>query len=208
MLERVGVNLREVIETVGAGDNPESAAGLDEPSPCPSPSGIPSRERTLFDHDENEDEDEGQSEDDEEDAEQARRQLKTHPALQALSTRYDGTGTPPLSRPLAPPQPVSSSSSSDDDEVGLDAGNSVEQNQVQVRAGQGQQRLPTDPILSPAQLIIINNLNSIPHLKKHFVYLPASRNSHGAMVARDHVRFAQHLPGKLIVDRWAKDFKL
>lgn len=68
--------------------------------------------------------------------------------------------------------------------------------------------VPTDPILSPAQLTMIANLNSIPQMRKHLVYLPESRNSHGAVVARDADRFPQHRPGKKIVDRWAEEFRL
>lgn len=157
MLERVGVKLQEVAETVGAGDNPEHAAGLDVPSSSGSQTPV----------------DPETEQDDEEDP-----KLKHHPAFQALSS-YDGTDTPPLSRPLMP------HSSSNDGKP-----------------------LPTDPVLSPGQIKMIENLNSIPQLKKHFVYLPQSRNAHGAIVARDHVRFAQHVPGKKVVDRWAEQFKL
>ena len=159
MLERVGVKLREVVETVGAGDNPEYAAGLNPPSSDSSGSQTPV--------------DGAGQQDEYEDP-----KLRHHPAFQALSS-YDGVDTPPLSRPLFPQS------------FDLDG-----------------KPLPTDPLLSPAQLKMIENLNSIPQMKKHFVYLPQSRNAHGAIVARDHVRFAQHVPGKKIVDRWAEEFKL
>lgn len=109
-------------------------------------------------------------------------QLKQHPAFQALAS-YGGTDTPPLSRPLIP-RPSSS------------------------HYPQGDLSKPTDPILSPAQLKMIENLNSIPQMRKHFVYLPASPNSHGAIVARDPTRFAQHRPGMKIVDRWAEEFRI
>ncbi|ORY90238.1 putative serine esterase-domain-containing protein [Leucosporidium creatinivorum] len=112
-------------------------------------------------------------------------QLKQHPAFQALAS-YGGTDTPPLSRPLIP-LPSSSSSSP---------------------SGDLSKPLPTDPILSPAQLKMIENLNSIPQMRKHFVYLPNSRNSHGAICARDPTRFAQHRPGMKIVDKWAEEFRI
>lgn len=160
MLERVGVKLREVAETVGAGDNPEHAAGLNAPSSSSEGSQTPVDNQVQHMYG---DEDP---------------KLKQHPAFQALSS-FDGTDTPPLSRPLFP-----QSTSADG------------------------KPLATDPILSPAQLRMIENLNSIPQMKKHFVYLPQSRNAHGAIVARDHVRYAQHVPGKKIVDHWASQFKL
>lgn len=217
MLERVGVGLREVAETVGAsGDNPEYAAGLDSrPSPSPSASRqSSSRAQTLVEGVRVQDWNENEDETDEVDAAELRKQLKTHPAFQALSAPYDGTGTPPLSRPFGPPPPASSStpSSSDhddnDDETRL-ASASDRNKSKNKNPDQSQRRASkTDPILSPAQEIMIANLNSIPHLKKHFVYLPQSRNAHGAIVARDPVRFAQHLPGKKIVDHWAREFKL
>ncbi|KAK4704506.1 hypothetical protein P7C70_g1702, partial [Phenoliferia sp. Uapishka_3] len=66
---------------------------------------------------------------------------------------------------------------------------------------------PTDPILSPAQAIMIRNLNSIPQLRKHLAYMPLVRNSHGSIVARD-LSYEAHREGRKVVDSWAKEFRL
>ncbi|KAM0755796.1 DUF676-domain-containing protein [Meredithblackwellia eburnea MCA 4105] len=118
--------------------------------------------------------------------------LVRHPSL-APFTNYGGTDTPPLARPVSPshinlpsslstalPVPIPTSSPS---------------------------RYPTDPILTPAQLTMIKNLNSIPQLRKHLVFAPHARNSHGMIVCRD-LKFPQHREAREIVDSWAKDFRL
>ncbi|KDE08557.1 hypothetical protein MVLG_01334 [Microbotryum lychnidis-dioicae p1A1 Lamole] len=92
---------------------------------------------------------------------------------------YDGVGTPPFVRSMSPPTTASSA----------------------------QERVPTDPILTAGQLDMLKHLNALPQLKKHLVFLPESRNSHGAIIARD-LRFAQHKPGMKIIDLWAKNFVL
>ncbi|SCZ89901.1 BZ3500_MvSof-1268-A1-R1_Chr1-3g01649 [Microbotryum saponariae] len=101
------------------------------------------------------------------------------PATLKFLGSYDGVGTPPFVRSMSPPTTASSA----------------------------QERVPTDPILTAGQLDMLKHLNALPQLKKHLVFLPESRNSHGAIIARD-LRFAQHKPGTKIIDSWAKNFVL
>ncbi|SGY17759.1 BQ5605_C015g07880 [Microbotryum silenes-dioicae] len=101
------------------------------------------------------------------------------PATLKSLRSYDGVGTPPFVRSMSPPTTASSA----------------------------QERVPTDPILTAGQLDMLKHLNALPQLKKHLVFLPESRNSHGAIIARD-LRFAQHKPGMKIIDLWAKNFVL
>lgn len=69
------------------------------------------------------------------------RGLLKHPSLVAFAS-YGGTETPPLARPTSPGDKV---------DVGAD--------------GSLQNPYPSDPVLTPEQLTMIANLNSIPHLK-------------------------------------------
>lgn len=109
-----------------------------------------------------------------------------HPAFEALAS-YGGTDTPPLSRPLSPPRRnISTLSTTDHNDATTYA---------------------TDPVLSEAQRTMIKNLNALPQMRKHLVYLPESRNSHGSIVARD-LSFPMHRHGIKVVDRWAKEFRL
>ena len=69
------------------------------------------------------------------------RGLLKHPALAAFQS-YGGTETPPLARPTSP-----------GDKVDVAADGSLDH------------PYPSDPVLTPEQLTMIANLNSIPHLK-------------------------------------------
>ncbi|GAA5878807.1 hypothetical protein JCM3774_000971 [Rhodotorula dairenensis] len=68
-------------------------------------------------------------------------------------------------------------------------------------------RLRTDPKLSPSQQFQVENLNTIPQLRKHFVYLPHARNAHGAIVRRDST-IAVHREGKKVIDAWVRGFEV
>ncbi|GAA5899247.1 lipase ROG1 family protein [Sporobolomyces salmoneus] len=65
----------------------------------------------------------------------------------------------------------------------------------------------TDPVFTASQLYQLHQLNALPQLRKHFVYLPKSRNAHGAIVRR-HPKWEQHRIGRKVIDWWAKDFVL
>ena len=68
-------------------------------------------------------------------------------------------------------------------------------------------RLRTDPTLTASQQFQVENLNAIPHLRKHFVYLPHARNAHGAIVRRDP-SIAMHREGKKVIDAWVGGFEI
>lgn len=162
MLERVGVRLREAIDDVAETvqpDNPEHAVEVG---------------------------DGGSSEDVSSTAETLRNEETPlrHPAFAAFS-KYDGTDTPPLARPVSP----------------------GELEFHEAAPGAAAHPFSTDPVLSPAQVIMIRNLNSIPQLRKHLAFSHA-RNSHGMLVCRDS-KFPQHREeGAKVVDFWAREFKL
>ncbi|KAL8286209.1 hypothetical protein RQP46_004697 [Phenoliferia psychrophenolica] len=157
MLERVGVRLREVAETVQP-DNPEHAGSLGNGGLGEDEGGSPGKEE--------------------------REPVRRHPSFAAFAN-YGGTETPPLARAVSPnPEDF-------DPEVTGEEGTPFQ----------------TDPILSPAQVTMIKNLNSIPQLRKHLAYMPLVRNSHGSIVARD-LSYAAHRDGTKVVDAWAKEFVL
>lgn len=68
-------------------------------------------------------------------------------------------------------------------------------------------KFSTDPVFTPSQLYQLHQLNSLPQLRKHFVYLPKSRNAHGAIVRRSP-EFEQHRIGSKVIDFWSSEFVL
>jgi hypothetical protein len=63
----------------------------------------------------------------------------------------------------------------------------------------------TDAILTTAQKRMTDNLNALPGLQKHLVYLPQERNSHGAIICRD-ARWDGHKKGLEILRWWSERF--
>ncbi|KAM0793709.1 hypothetical protein ACM66B_001134 [Microbotryomycetes sp. NB124-2] len=200
MLARVGVKIGEVAEQVGL-DNPEYAAGLsqDDSGESAATVSVGSEQQRLKNSDSGV----------QKDADEQRR-FKQHPGLADLAS-YGGSDTPPFARSLGPT--TTSSRLADVGKVGQYDSNvdgaaarpeSTSPSQPQAPSGES---VATDPVLSSAQLAMIHNLNSIPHLTKHFVYLPHARNSHGAMIARD-LSWPQHHQGKKVVESWARHFQL
>jgi hypothetical protein len=57
-------------------------------------------------------------------------------------------------------------------------------------------RNTSQPVLLPAQERMIANLNSIPHLKKQFVFYEGLTNTHATIVCRDIKRFSFHKKGE------------
>lgn len=107
-----------------------------------------------------------------------------HPSFAAFAS-YNGTETPPLARPLSPRRVVDPQA-----------------------VGSKEKPYPTDPVLTDRQIVMMRNINSIPHLRKHLTFLPTARNSHGIIVSRDTARFAGHAEGRAFVDYWAQGFVL
>ncbi|KAG8951940.1 hypothetical protein FRC03_012300, partial [Tulasnella sp. 419] len=64
------------------------------------------------------------------------------------------------------------------------------------------------PSLSDAQKRMISNLNTIPHLKKHFVFIDNVRNSHATIVCRDIKAFSFHRRGEGVLRHYADHFEL
>ncbi|GJN92027.1 hypothetical protein Rhopal_005055-T1 [Rhodotorula paludigena] len=126
----------------------------------------------------------------------------THFGPQRTYGSASGTSTPALARPVSPPSlspspsPTSASSASH-------AAIAAPPADVSAEAA----RYSTDPVLSSSQLFQLQNLNALPQLQKHFVYLPHARNSHGAIVRRA-TTFEQHRAGVKVVDSWAREFRV
>lgn len=64
------------------------------------------------------------------------------------------------------------------------------------------------PRLTPLQVRIAKNLNSIPHLEKKLAYIDGVVNSHPVIVTRDVKRFDFHKRGRGVVQNWADSFVL
>ncbi|GAA5992019.1 hypothetical protein JCM5350_006251 [Sporobolomyces pararoseus] len=103
-----------------------------------------------------------------------------------------GTSTPALLRGGSPPRNLSSSSDFED---------LSQPDHPEAR------KFSTDPVFTPSQLYQLHQLNSLPQLRKHFVYLPKSRNAHGAIVRRSP-EFEQHRIGSKVIDFWSNEFVL
>lgn len=67
---------------------------------------------------------------------------------------------------------------------------------------------PEDPLLTPAQLRMIEHLNSIPQLRKHYAYFPEAMNAHAVIICRDPARFPLHEQGREVLRHWADGFRL
>ncbi|KAF9223966.1 DUF676-domain-containing protein [Gyrodon lividus] len=67
---------------------------------------------------------------------------------------------------------------------------------------------PFQPLLTPAQLRCIENLNKIPQLKKERAFFADVRNSHAMIVCRDVKKFKFHLEGEGVLRHWADHFEL
>ncbi|GAA6046537.1 hypothetical protein JCM3770_006198 [Rhodotorula araucariae] len=128
----------------------------------------------------------------------------THLGPQRTYGSASGTSTPALARPVSPP---SLSPSRTPSPPPASAASSLEQLAPTAGAAHDGARHATDPVLSSSQLFQLQNLNALPQLRKHLVYLPQARNSHGAIVRRDP-NFAGHRAGKKVVDYWASEFRV
>lgn len=64
------------------------------------------------------------------------------------------------------------------------------------------------PVLSAAQLAMVDHLNTIPQLTKHMVYIDNIRNSHATIVARDVKNYEFHKRGWAVLRHLADGFVL
>lgn len=127
--------------------------------------------------------------------EPVRREDDNYGSMVESSPATSGQSTPALLRGGSPPRDISSSSSS------LSSSDLSQPDHPEAR------KFRTDPVFTPSQLYQMQQLNSIPQLRKHFVYLPKSRNAHGAIVRRSP-EFEQHRIGAKVIDFWAREFVL
>ncbi|CAE6421166.1 unnamed protein product [Rhizoctonia solani] len=67
---------------------------------------------------------------------------------------------------------------------------------------------PSQPIFTPAQLAMVESLNSIPQLRKVRAYFPYVRNAHSVIIVRDPKTFPVHTDGLGVVQHWADGFVL
>ncbi|GAA5981084.1 hypothetical protein JCM10908_003978 [Rhodotorula pacifica] len=207
MLQRVGVRIGEIAEQVG-GDNPEYAADLE----------------TSENENENENEvdaeragEETPSVDGESRAptprlnaagngEASRRTVVGGTSASAQKSQYGSTDSTPSSATSA-----TASARSGSPLLANSAENGLPSTQLAPAPDSDTlaeaRKLRTDPALSASQLFQIENLNAIPQLRKHFVYLPHARNAHGAIVRRDPT-IAMHREGKKVIDAWAAAFEI
>lgn len=72
-------------------------------------------------------------------------------------------------------------------------------------SGDSEELTETDPIFTPSQKRMIQNLNAVPGLEKIMVYLPQERNSHGAIICRNP-SFDGHRKGLEVLKWWSDRF--
>jgi len=65
----------------------------------------------------------------------------------------------------------------------------------------------SQPLLTPVQLRMIGNLNTLPNLTKHAAFIRSVRNSHGAIVCRN-MAMKEHHKGVGVLKKWVDDMKL
>lgn len=67
---------------------------------------------------------------------------------------------------------------------------------------------PQHPSLTPLQLQLIEQLNSLQGLQKETAFIDPVVNSHGIIVCRDVKRFKAHKDGEGVIRHWANRFEL
>jgi len=65
----------------------------------------------------------------------------------------------------------------------------------------------SQPLLTPLQLRIISNLNTLPNLTKHTAFIRSVRNSHGVIICRN-MAMTEHHKGVGVLKKWVDEMKL
>ena len=71
-----------------------------------------------------------------------------------------------------------------------------------------QRKDKSQPVLTPAQCIMITNLNTLPNLSKHTVFIHPIRNSHGSIICRNIKTITEHRRGEGVLRHWADGMEL
>lgn len=66
----------------------------------------------------------------------------------------------------------------------------------------------SQPLLTPAQYRMIENLNTLPNLTKHVAFIDNVRNSHSVIVCRSAATMIQHRRGEGVLRAWADGMSL
>jgi hypothetical protein len=66
----------------------------------------------------------------------------------------------------------------------------------------------SQPLLTPIQLRIIMNLNTLPNLTKHVAFINTARNSHSIIICRNAATMPEHRRGEGVLRAWADEMKL
>jgi hypothetical protein len=104
-----------------------------------------------------------------------------------------GDSTPTLASPGSAPSPAAADSTSGD----------AKKREQQVAKKKGELK---QPVLTPLQLQLIENLNRLPGLKKERAWIDPVRHSHAIIVCRDVKRFEGHREGEGVLRHWADHF--
>lgn len=64
------------------------------------------------------------------------------------------------------------------------------------------------PQFTATQLLMLDNLNSLPQLKKFFAFIDNVRNAHSVIVSRDVKNFPFHQRGEGVIRHWADHFEV
>ncbi|GJJ10922.1 hypothetical protein Clacol_005151 [Clathrus columnatus] len=65
-----------------------------------------------------------------------------------------------------------------------------------------------EPKLTPLQHKIIDRLNRLPQLQKHYAFIDKLMNTHATIISRDRKRFAFHVRGEGVLRHWADGFEI
>lgn len=62
--------------------------------------------------------------------------------------------------------------------------------------------------LRPAQLKMIRNLNSLPNMRKFFVYVTFTRNTHAVIICRQAEEVPERMKGMGVLRHWAREWEV
>lgn len=65
-----------------------------------------------------------------------------------------------------------------------------------------------EPKLTPLQHRIIDSMNQLPQLQKHYAFIDKLANTHATIISRDLKRFAFHVRGEGVLRHWADGFEI
>ncbi|KIM90467.1 hypothetical protein PILCRDRAFT_812222 [Piloderma croceum F 1598] len=109
--------------------------------------------------------------------------------------------------------PATSRSANDGDQVGNEAGSTPTLTDKlaltsALTSSSSPANAKSQPLLTPIQLRIITNLNTLPNLTKHVAFINSVRNSHSIIICRNAATMPAHRRGEGILRAWADGMRV